>query len=122
MSSDLKSPNERILKVALCGLGAVGLPTAQWLDKGVAGLTLVAISAGNKDRARDRVSKFNDPPSVLDMRDLVDVADVIVECAPPECFVEIAEAALRKGRIFIPLSVTSLLPRLDLIDLDRDNG
>ena len=122
MSSDLISPNERILKVALCGLGAVGLPTAQWLDKGVAGLKLVAISAGNKDRARDRVSMFNDPPSVLDIRDLADVADVIVECAPPEYFAEIAEAALSKGRIFIPLSVTSLLPRLDLINLARDNG
>ena len=83
MSSDLISPNERTLKVALCGLGAVGLPTAKWLDKGVAGLKLVAISAGNKERARDRVSMFNARPPVLDIRDLADVADVVVECAPP---------------------------------------
>jgi len=103
MSSVFISPNEQTLKVALGGLGAVGLPTAKWLDKGVAGLELVAISAGNKDRARNRVSMFNVPP-------------------PPECFAEIAESVLSKGRILIPLSVTSLLPRPDLIDLARDNG
>jgi len=122
MSSVFISPNEQTLKVALGGLGAVGLPTAKWLDKGVAGLELVAISAGNKDRARNRVSMFNVPPPVLDLRDLANLADVIVECSPPECFAEIAESALSKGRILIPLSVTSLLPRPDLIDLARDNG
>jgi len=86
MSSVFISPNEQTLKVALGGLGAVGLPTAKWLDKGIAGLELVAISAGNKDRARNRVSMFNVPPPVLDLRDLANVADVIVECSPPECF------------------------------------
>jgi aspartate dehydrogenase len=122
MSSVFISPKEQPLKVALGGLGAVGMPTAKWLDKGVAGLELVAISAGNKDRARNRVSMFKAPPPVLDLRDLANVADVIVECSPPECFAEIAESALSKGRILIPLSVTSLLPRPDLIDLARDNG
>jgi aspartate dehydrogenase len=122
MDAQLVIKKVEALKVALCGLGAVGFPTAEWLDKGVEGLNLVAISARDKDRARDRVSMFNTPPSVLDIRDLADVADVIVECAPPEYFAEIAESALSKGRIFVPLSVTSLLPRLDLIDLARDNG
>jgi len=122
MSSDLISPAQRTLKVALSGLGAVGLPTAKWLDKGVAGLQLVAISAGDNERAWKRVSTFTTPPSVLELRDLAEVADVIVECSPPECFAEIAESALGNGRILIPLSVTSLLPRADLIDLARDNG
>jgi aspartate dehydrogenase len=122
MSSVYKSPDKQTLKVALGGLGAVGLPTAKWLDKGVAGLKLVAVSAGDKDRARKRVSMFNALPSVLDLRDLAEVADVIVECSPPEYFAEIAESALSRGRILMPLSVTSLLPRPDLIDLARDNG
>lgn len=119
MSSVFISPT---LKVALSGLGAVGFPIAKWLDKGVAGLQLVAISAGDNERAWKRVSTFTTPPSVLELRDLAEVADVIVECSPPECFAEIAESALGNGRILIPLSVTSLLPRADLIDLARDNG
>jgi len=111
-----------VLKVAIGGLGAVGMPAAIWLDQGVPGLKLAAISAGNKDRAKERVSDFKSPPPVLSLTELADVADVVVECAPPECFAEVAEAALSKGRIFMPLSVTSLLPRPDLIDLAKENG
>ena len=111
-----------VLKVAIGGLGAVGMPTARWLDNGVDGLQLVAISARNKERATERVSDFAKPPAVLELGQLADVADVIVECAPPDCFAEIAEAALGRGRIFIPLSVTALLPRVDLIDLARNKG
>jgi aspartate dehydrogenase len=112
----------QILKVAIGGLGAVGMPAAKWLDDGVQGLQLVAVSASNKDRARERVASFNSPPAVLDISELANVADVVVECAPPECFAEIAESALSKGRIFIPLSVTSLLPRMDLLELANQYG
>ncbi len=122
MAPDPLSLGKLPLKIALGGLGAVGMPTAKWLDDGVAGLELVAISASDKERAKDRVSTFISPPPVLDLRDLADVADVVVECAPPECFAEIAESALARGRIFMPLSVTSLLPRPDLIDMALENG
>jgi len=122
MTYDPVSSDKPTLKVALCGLGAVGMPTAKWLDDGVEGLELVAVSADDKDRARNRVSKFNSPPPVLDLGELANVADVVVECAPPECFAEIAETALGKGRIFVPLSVTSLLPRPDLMELAREQG
>jgi len=122
MTSDPVPSEKSALKVALGGLGAVGMPTAKWLDDGVEGLELTAISASDKNRARNRVSTFKSPPPVLDLGELADVADVVVECAPPECFAEIAETALSKGRIFIPLSVTSLLPRPDLMDLARQSG
>jgi len=122
MTSNPVSSDKPALKVALGGLGAVGMPTAKWLDDGVRGLELSAISAGDKIRARNRVSAFKSPPPVLDLGELADVADVVVECAPPECFAEIAESALKKGCIFVPLSVTSLLPRPDLMDLARESG
>ena len=122
MTSNSVFSDKPALKVALGGLGAVGMPTAKWLDEGVDGLELVAISAGDKDRARNRVATFNSPPPVLDLDELADVADVVVECAPPECFATIAESALRKGRVFVPLSVTSLLPRPDLMELARECG
>jgi len=110
------------LSVALAGLGAVGLPTAQWLDGGVDGLRLVAVSANNLERARQRLSTFSTPPDVVALTDLAHRADVVVECAPPECFAEIAESALGLGKIFMPLSVTSLLPRPDLLDLAKQTG
>ncbi len=110
------------LRVAICGLGAVGMPVARWLDSGIDGLDLVAVSAAHVSQAQDRVAGFTTPPPVLPLEKLADVADVVVECAPPECFASLAETVLRAGKTFMPLSVTSLLPRMDLIDLARSSG
>ncbi len=110
------------LRVGIGGLGAVGLPVAQWLDKGVEGLILQAVSAGDKERAKERVSAFQNPVSVVELGALAESVDVVVECVPPEFFLEIAEPAIRAGRIFMPLSVTSLLERMDLVDLARETG
>ena len=110
------------LKVAIAGLGAVGMPVAKWLDRGVEGLELAAISAANVERATNRVADFIAPPKVLPLSDLAAVADVVVECAPPEYFAELCKSTLKAGRIFMPLSVTSLLPHMDLLDLARANN
>lgn len=110
------------IKVALCGLGAVGMPVAKWLDSGVDGLELVALSAGDLDRAKDRVSGFNAPPPVLPYDQLPDLADIVVECAPPEIFADLGEMTLRAGKIFMPLSITSLLPRMDLLELAKKHN
>ena len=107
------------LKVAIAGLGAVGMPVAKWLDSGVNGLELVAISAANIERAQNRIADFRAPPPVLPLSDLAALADVVVECAPPEYFVELCKSTLKAGRIFMPLSVTSLLSHMDLLDLAR---
>ena len=110
------------LKVAICGLGAVGMPVARWLDGGVDGLTLAAVSANDIERAKTRVSDFNNPPPVLALSELPAAADIVVEGAPPEIFAELGEATLSAGKIFMPLSITSLLPRMDLVDLAKKNN
>lgn len=110
------------LKVAICGLGAVGMPVARWLDAGVNGLSLAAVSARDIKRAEKRVADFNNPPPVLTLSQLPAVADVVVEGAPPAVFAALCEATLKAGKIFMPLSITSLLPRMDLIELAKENN
>lgn len=111
------------LRVALGGLGAVGLPVARWLDSGdEPGLKLVAVSAGDKARAAKRMAELTSPPKVMDLADLAGVADVVVECAPPERFEEVARPAIEQGRILVPLTVTQFLHHLDLVDLARETG
>ncbi len=111
------------VKVALGGLGAVGLPVAEWLDtEDEPKLVLTAVSAGDKARASRRLSHLARPPAVLDLGQLADVADVIVECAPPDRFLDVAAPAIEKGRILMPLTVTRLLHHLDLIDRARETG
>ncbi len=118
----MKERNNRNLRVGLGGLGAVGMPIAKWLNKGVEGLELVAISANNVSKARKSVSSFLPPPEIVELDELAGLADVIVECAPPEHFDKIAHSSLKLGRIFLPLSVTSLLGREDYFNLARKNG
>ncbi|MEK9671439.1 MAG: aspartate dehydrogenase [Rhodospirillaceae bacterium] len=111
------------VKVALGGLGAVGLPVAEWLDAGnEPRLKLVAVSANDRIRAKDRLAHLKTPPPVLGLSDLADAADVIVECVAPAVFVDVARPAIDAGRILMPLTVTQLLHHMDLIDRARETG
>lgn len=111
------------LRVAMGGLGAVGLPVVEWLDsREEPGLELVAVSAGDKARAASRLAHLRTPPKVLDLADLAAVADVVVECAPPEHFAEVCGPAVEQGRILVPLTVSQLLHHMDLVDRARETG
>ena len=112
----------KILRVALGGLGTIGWPIAQWLDRGVNGLELAAVSAGNRPRAEGKVAGLATPVPVVGLSELAESADVVVECAPPELFDETAKPAIEAGRILMPLSVTSLVTRMDLIERARSTG
>lgn len=124
MSINKKKPlRDAPLRVALGGLGAVGLPVAEWLDTNdEPGLELVAVSAGNKERAASRLAHLNNPPEVLELAELAEVADVVVECAPPERFLDVCGPAVEQGRILIPLSVSQLLHHMDLVERARETG
>jgi len=111
------------LRLAVAGLGAIGMRVAQAVDAGdVDGIRLVAVSAKNNERASIRVAKFQSPPDVMALAKLPDVADVIVECAPASVFAELATASIQKGRILIPLSVGALLNHTELIEQAKVTG
>ena len=119
----LSENKKKHLKVALGGLGAVGLPVAEWLDgDDEPGLELVAVSANDKARAVSRLAHLKTPPQVLELGDLADVADVIVECAPPEFFRAVCGPAVEQGKILITLTVSQLLHEMDLVDRARETG
>lgn len=110
-----------MLTVAIAGLGAIGLELARRLDEGIEGLTLVAVSARDLDRARVTAADFRHVPRVVDLEGLA-MADIVVEAAPAAIFDEIAGPAISAGRIFVPSSVGALLTRMHLIDRARATG
>jgi aspartate dehydrogenase len=111
------------IRLAIAGLGAIGLRVAQAIDRSeVAGMTLVAVSANNENAAAERVAGFSTPPDVLALHELAGHADVVVECAPAAVFREVAEPAIAKGLTFLPLSVGALLGAPELIDLAKQTG
>ena len=110
------------IKVAIGGLGTVGRVVARALDAGIAGLALVAVSARDEAKARRSMAGFKNPVPVVSLGRLADLADVVVECAPPELFPEIARPAIEQGRLFVPLSVTTLLNHMDLVERAKTTG
>ena len=110
------------MTVAIGGLGAIGAHLARALDAGVEGLRLVAVAARDQDKARRAVAGFRSAPQLVALAALADQADIVVEAAPAAVFEQIAEAAIARGRIFVPSSVGALLPRMHLVARARETG
>lgn len=111
------------VRVAVAGLGAIGMRTAQAVDAGdVPGCTLVAVSAHDRARAAERVRGFQAPPPVVALSDLADLADVVVECTPAAVFEDVAGPAVAQGKTLLPLSVGALLQHPHLIETARAKG
>ena len=110
------------LRVAIAGLGAVGLKLARELDKGIDGLSLAAVSARNKAAATDRLSGLKTQVPVVDITDLEPLADLVIECAPASLLPAIATPFLTKGKTVIVLSAGALLSNMDLVDLAKTHG
>jgi aspartate dehydrogenase len=110
---------DKSFRVALGGLGAIGLPVARRLAAGLPGLTLAAVSARDPARAEARLAQLGiDVPTVA-LEVLAERADIVIESLPAALFRAIAEPAIEAGRIFLPLSVGALLDHPNLIERAR---
>lgn len=110
------------LSVAIGGFGAIGRAVARRLDEGIEGLHLAAVSARNIEAAAKRMAGFAIQVPVVDAGELASHGDIVVECAPAAVFPQIAEPALKAGRIFMPLSVGQLLSHPEYEELARSHG
>jgi aspartate dehydrogenase len=110
------------LRIALAGLGAVGMKLAKSLDDGIEGLELTAVSARDIDAARERLADLRIMPAVLPIDMLEPHADVVVECAPAALLRDIARPFLENGKTVVILSAGALLTNMDLVDLAQENG
>jgi aspartate dehydrogenase len=114
--------SSRVARVAVVGLGAVGIKVVLALDNGIDGLALVAVSAQNPDKHCDFISKLATKPPVLPIEQLSDIADIVIECAPSALLPSIVGPFVRKGKSAIVLSAGALLEHEELIDLANQNG
>jgi aspartate dehydrogenase len=110
------------LRVAIAGLGAIGLKIAEALDHGIPGCVLTAVSANDRGKAAERLAHLGHPPPVVPIAELEPLADLVVECAPAKLVPEIAEPFLRAGKSVLVLSAGAVLANEHLIDLARRHG
>jgi aspartate dehydrogenase len=110
-------------RIAIAGLGAIGLKVARTIDRGdIPGLTLTAVAARDADKAARNLADFKAKPKLVGLTELADHADVVVECIPAAHFKTVAEATVSKGKIFMPLSVGQLLSHMHLVDRAKETG
>ena len=118
-------------RVAIAGLGAIGLELARRLTPGalpglegfgIPGMRLPAVAARDRDRAAATLAAAGVDVPVVTIDQLEPLADIVVECAPAALLSAIAEPVLRAGKELIVLSVGALLDRMELVELARATG
>jgi aspartate dehydrogenase len=115
-------PTHSPVKIAIAGFGAIGRQVAYLIDQGVPGLELAAVSAKDLKRAESHLATFAKPVPVVPLSALEPYADMVIECAPPFLFRDIAEPFLRKGKDVMALSTCALLAHSQLIDIAKANN
>ena len=109
------------MKVGLAGLGTIGLVVARAIDDGIEDMELVGVTVRDADKARSRMAGFRNSAPIMDAQELAAAADIIVECVPKAAFRDIAEPALKAGRLFITVSGAGILGNPDIIDLAKEH-
>jgi aspartate dehydrogenase len=109
------------LRVAVAGLGSIGIKVAQALDRGIDGFVLAAVSALNPEKHRGWLATLKKAPAVLPIEALSDVADIVIECAPSNLLGPIVAPFLAKGKTAIVLSAGALLEHDELVQLAKQN-
>ena len=110
------------LRVAIAGLGAIGLAVAEALDRGIPGCVLAAVSANDRSKAAERLSHLKRAVPVVTIGELEPLADIVVECAPAKLLPAIAEPFLEVGKTVIVLSAGAILSHEYLVGIARRTG
>lgn len=110
------------LTVGIAGYGTIGAVVGHKLDAGIPGLELVAVTSGDRGRATARLSRLSKSLPLVDATELAARCDIIVECAPPSSFAEIAGPALSRGRTLLTVSGAAILRHPEIVELAGRHG
>lgn len=114
--------SDRQLRVAVAGLGAVGLQVARKLSDGLPGFEIGAIAVRDKDAARRKLGPNYAETPLVDLHELEQYADVVVECAPAAILREVVLPFVSVGKKAVVLSCGALLRNMDLVEMAHENG
>ena len=109
-------------RVAVVGLGPIGRKVVEALDRGIDGLVLAAVSVQDPAKHQGFLAGLKQPPAILPIDGLADLADMVIECAPSKLVRSIVAPFVSRGKTAVVLSAGALLENEDLIELARQNG
>jgi aspartate dehydrogenase len=106
-------------RVAIAGLGPIGIKVMQALDAGIDGLTLAAVAVGDPAKPRPELERLARRPPILPLEKLEPAADMVIECAPASALRAIVQPFVVAGKTAVVLSAGALLEHWDLVDVAR---
>ena len=109
-------------RVAIAGLGPIGIKLAQALDKGIDGFSLAAVAVRDPAKPRPDLDRLSRKPQVLPIEALEQAADIVIECAPASLLRSIVQPFVARGKTALVLSAGALLDNWDLVEAARTNG
>ncbi len=111
------------LTVGLAGFGNVGADLARRLTAApIPGMTLVAASARDLDKARVRAREIAPALTIVPLAELPQHCDIVVECATADSFPEIARIVLEAGKYLIAVSASGVPNCPEMEDIARRHG
>jgi aspartate dehydrogenase len=108
-------------RVAIAGLGAIGLDLARAFHEGIPGYELAAVAARDLDGARARLSFVDDKVQFVPIAELESHADLVIECAPAALLPQVIGPFLKAGKTVIVLSCGALLEHPELTEIAEAN-
>ena len=109
-------------RVAVAGLGPIGIEVMRALDAGIDGVTLAAVAVGNPGKPRPEMERLSRRPPILPLDQLAAAADIVVECAPGSQLRSIVQPFVAAGKTALVLSAGALLEHWDLVEAARLSG
>ena len=111
-----------MLSVGIIGLGTIGLVVAKALDDGIAGMKLVAVASGRREKAIANLSNLSSSVEVMTIDEVSERCEIVVDCAPKSVFRDIAVAAFSRGRTLVTVSGAGILANDDIEEMAKENG
>ena len=100
-----------MIRIGIVGCGAIGKEICRAVDQGIINAQLVAIVDRKPQAALEFASSLRSPPRVMNATELIDVVDLVVECASQTAVREIVPLALKNGKDVMIMSVGALTNR-----------
>ncbi|MDY6932273.1 MAG: Gfo/Idh/MocA family oxidoreductase, partial [Halobacteriota archaeon] len=93
------------LKIGVVGIGTIGRTICKAVDEGTHGIRLAAIYDIHKERTNEFIPTLKNEPTVVEIDEMVDLVDLVVECASQKAVKSIAIPTLKRGKNIMIMSV-----------------
>ncbi len=97
-----------MIRIGIVGCGAIGKELGRAVDQGIINAKLVAVADRKPEEACEFAASLRSPPKVMNALELIDVVDLVVECASQKAVSEIIPHALKNGKDVMIMSVGAL--------------